>query len=228
MKDGIDVSTAQVHNSHEVKDRPATAIITKLEFRPTGVHVEHTKQHDWPDVTPPGWDGPLQYTLWIFLRVNGVWHGSGCIEYWRGCDQNGGPPELFAKNWYYDANRWGPMTGHQPAPGELVGFMVSAGDDRNAGTVLLRERSYVATMPFPISGTVYTAPTTLDDVIPPGPPHIPTPDSLDEIRRQIADLTKKVDALLARPAPVYRSPFPAIPALGMPPGTLVLKPDPPA
>ena len=226
MKDGIDVSTAQVHNSHQITDRAPTATITKLEFRPTGVHVEHTKQHDWPDITPPGWDGPLQYTLWIFLRINGVWHGSGCIQYWRGCDQNGGPPEEFAKNWYYDAGRWAPMSGYQPAPGELVGFMVSAGDDRNNGKVSVPERSYVVTLPFPTSGAVYTAPQDGGTI--PAPNPNPAPDALETLRRQIADLTQKVDALLARPAPAYRGLVPAIPALGIPESTLVLRPDPPA
>ena len=71
MSDGIDLSTVQIHNSHDVKSWPATATITKLEFRPTGVHVEHTRNHgpaSWPNFRPPGWDGDLQYTLWIFLQ----------------------------------------------------------------------------------------------------------------------------------------------------------------
>ena len=63
------------------------------------------------------------------MNIRGAWHGSGCIQFWRGCQENGGPPEEFAKNWYYAADRWAPMTGHQPAPGELVGYMVSAGDE---------------------------------------------------------------------------------------------------
>jgi hypothetical protein len=235
MSDGIDLATVQIHNSHDVKNWPATATITRLEFRPTGVHVEHTRNHgsaSWPNFRPAGWDGDLQYTLWIFLQIAGSWHGSGCIQFWQSCDQNGGPPEEFAKNWYYAADRWAPMTGHQPAPGELVGFMVSAGDARNSGAQSLQERSNVVALPFPTSGAVYTAST---DVVPtpPIPEPIPSPvqppagpaEGLDELRRAIADLTRKVETLLARSAPVYRGTLPAVPALGVPAGTVVLKPE---
>ena len=94
------ISDAIIHNSRDVCGWPATATITRLEFRPQGVHVVHTKQHgqgSWPDFRPPGWEGDLQYTLWIFLYIHGAWHGSGCINFWRDCDQNGGPPEQLRK-----------------------------------------------------------------------------------------------------------------------------------
>ena len=51
------------------------------------------------------------------------------------------------------------MTGHQPQPGELVGFMVSAGEERNAGATSVSERSNVVAIPFPSVGGVYIAPT---------------------------------------------------------------------
>jgi hypothetical protein len=233
MSDGIDLSTVQIHNSHDVKSWPATATITRLEFRPTGVHVEHTRNQgpgSWPNFRPAGWDGDLQYTLWIFLQIAGSWHGSGCIQFWQSCDQNGGPPEEFAKNWYYAADRWAPMTGHQPAPGELVGFMVTAGDARNSGAQSVQERSNLVAMPFPVSGAVYAprsdvAPPAPSPAEPVAPPIAATADRLDELIREIADLSRKVDALLARSAPVYRGTLPAVPALGVPAGTVVLKPE---
>jgi hypothetical protein len=236
MSDGIDLSTVQIHNSHDVRNWPATATISKLEFRPTGVHVEHTKNQGpgcWPNFRPAGWDGDLQYTLWIFLQISGGWHGSGCIQFWQSCDQNGGPPEEFAKNWYYAADRWAPMTGHQPALGELVGFMVTAGDARNSGAQSLQERSNLITMPFPASGVVYLAkpdaipvtpnPAPIPSPVP--PPVVSTTDRIDELYREIAALSRKVDSLLARSAPVYRGSFPGVPALGVPAGTVVLKPE---
>ena len=73
-------------------------------------------------------------------------------EYWRGLDRNGGPPSEYARNWYYDPIRWGAMVGHQPAPGEMVGFFVSAGDARNNGPISVKERSNVVLVPFPGSG----------------------------------------------------------------------------
>jgi hypothetical protein len=153
--DAIDLHQVTILNSPaDVADWPATATLTALDLRANGAHVEHTKQSSpgsWPDITPPGWSGPLQYTLWIVLNVNGRWYGSGCVEYWRGLDQNGGPPSQYSQNWYYDPGRWSPMTGHQPVPGELVGFLVTSGDERNNGLTSVRERSQVVTVAFPDS-----------------------------------------------------------------------------
>jgi hypothetical protein len=119
---------------------------------PSGAHVESTKQNSWPDVVPPGWSGNLQYTLWIVLNINGQWRASGCIEYWRGLYENGGPVTNYAQDWYYDPIRWGPMAGHQPAPGEQVGFFITAGDARNNGPYAVKERSNVVIVSFPNSG----------------------------------------------------------------------------
>lgn len=172
--DGLDLAGVRILNSHDVHSWPITSTITKLEFRSSGVHVEHSKNVGagaWPNFRPPGWDGDLQYTLWIFLRLGGQWYGSGCIQYWQSCDQNGGPPEEYAKNWYYAADRWAPMTGHQPSPGELVGFMVSAGDARNSGAQSVQERSNIVRVPFPSSGTAYGWPREQPEPTPvePGP-----------------------------------------------------------
>jgi hypothetical protein len=163
MRDGLDLHSVQIHHSHDVRDWPVTATITRLDFRPTGVHVEHTKRAGpdrWPDFHVPGWaeggEG-LQYTLWIFLSIQHQWHAMGGIQFWGTCEENGGPPEQFAAGWYYDAGRWAPMTGHQPAPGELVGFMVSAGDARNNSVRTVDQRSNVIVIPFPRSGEVYMA-----------------------------------------------------------------------
>ena len=63
---------------------------------PSGAHVVFDKQSSWPEVVPPGWAGGMQYTLWIVLNINGQWHASGCIEYWRGLYENGGPVSGYA------------------------------------------------------------------------------------------------------------------------------------
>lgn len=224
MSDGLDLGQVAIHNSPDVKAWPATATITKLEFRSTGVHVEHSKNTGagaWPNFRPAGWDGDLQFTLWIFLNIGGKWHGTGGIQFWQTCDQNGGPPEEFAKNWYYAADRWWPMTGYQPKPGELVGFMVSAGDARNAGIVSVQERSNIVVIPFPSSGGVYVAtdvpsptPTPAPQPNPeptpvPNPAPSPVPSDVlallnmtrDEIiltKLQGADILAKVNALEAK------------------------------
>jgi hypothetical protein len=148
--DGVNLFSASIHNSpSDVASWAVTTSITRLSLMPTGAHVEFSKQSSWPDVVPPGFSGPLQYTLWIVLNINGQWHASGCIQYWRGLFENGGPPAQYAKNWYFDPARWGPMVGHQPAVGEPVGFLVTAGDARNNGPFKVKERSAVVVVPFP-------------------------------------------------------------------------------
>ena len=71
------------------------------------------------------------------------------MEYWKGLERSGGPPSGYARDWYYDPIRWSPMSGYQPAVGEQVGFLVTAGDARNNGNVIVKERSNVVVVPFP-------------------------------------------------------------------------------
>lgn len=152
-EDAIDLSQAVIHNSPQDVARWAkTATIKTLDLARSGVHIDFTKRDgpgSWPDVPFLTPREDLQYTLWILLKIDGRWHASGCIQYWRGLERNGGPPDEYAKNWYYAADRWGPMTGRQPRPGEEVGFMVAAGDHRNNGAVVVKERSNVVVVPFP-------------------------------------------------------------------------------
>jgi hypothetical protein len=158
--DAIDLGLATIENSpSDVARWPATATITRLDLGLNGAHVDFTKKDgpgSWPDVPfiTPG--ETLQYTLWIVLNINGRWYASGCIQFWRGLDRNGGPPSQYGQNWYYDPIRWGPMAGYQPATGEMVGFLVTAGDARNNGNVVVKERSNVVMVPFPTSGGVFT------------------------------------------------------------------------
>src|ERR1041385_47851 len=50
------------------------------------------------------------------------------IEFWRDRQSTDDDDVIannqIARNWLYDG-RWGPMQGHQPQPGELVGVMVT-------------------------------------------------------------------------------------------------------
>ena len=148
--DAINLNSVIVHNSPvDVARWPATTTLSRLDLMPSGAHVVFDRQSSWPEVVPPGWAGGLQYTLWIVLNINGQWHASGCIEYWRGLYESGGPVTGYAQDWYYDPIRWGPMAGHQPAPGEQVGFLVTSGDARNNGPSSVKERSNVVIVSFP-------------------------------------------------------------------------------
>lgn len=74
-----------LNNPSTLADWPITTRITRLELRPDGIHVEFSKRDgggSWPDITPPGWDGPLQYTLGMALKIGGRWYASAPIQFW--------------------------------------------------------------------------------------------------------------------------------------------------
>ena len=152
----FDLTNSTILNSpFDLANWPITTSITDVDISAAGVHVDFSKRDGagrWPDVTPPGWDGSLQYTLGMCLDVNGQWYCSAVVEFWYGLDRAGGPPSQYALNWFYDPNRWAPMTGHQPATGETIGFFVCAGDcrnNRNGDLSPVKERSNVVLVAMP-------------------------------------------------------------------------------
>jgi len=157
--DMVSLASATILNSpRDVGRWPVTTALTLVDIRSNGVHVEFSKQSGpgrWPDVVPPGFSGPLQYTLGMVLNINGQWYASAPVEFWFGLDRSGGPPSQFAQNWFYDPGRWAPMTYHQPAVGEQIGFFVCAGDCRNTTNgdkSPVKERSNVVLLPNPGDG----------------------------------------------------------------------------
>jgi hypothetical protein len=150
--DQMDLSQAAVYNSpRDIASWAVTSRITRIDMDPSaGLNLEFTTKDSWPDYVPPGFDGPLEYTVWAVVNVNGQWNTSGFIQMWRGRAFTGAPIlSNFAINWAYDS-RWGPMAGYQPHAGELMGFFVSAGNARNFTEVSsLRERSNVVVVPLP-------------------------------------------------------------------------------
>ena len=154
----FDLSLATIlNNPPDLASWAVTTSITKLEIRPRGVHIDFSKKDGpdrWRDVIPPGFSGAIQYTMGMVLNIGGRWYASAAIEMWYGLDEGGGPPGEFALNWFYDPRRWAPMTGHQPAVGETVGFFVVAGDVRGHLDVsqcctYVKERSNVVFVPMP-------------------------------------------------------------------------------
>jgi hypothetical protein len=159
-QDAIDLHQATITGGSpgDVADWPVTAKLTALDFASSGVSVQFTKRDGpgrWPDVIPPGWTGGIEYTLWMVVNVNGHWYTSGGVEYWNGLGRSGGPPSLFTSNWYYSPAVWGPLATHQPTPGEMVGFFVTAGDARAKDVRAVTERSNVVLVPFPSDGGAY-------------------------------------------------------------------------
>jgi hypothetical protein len=89
------------------------------------------------------------------MNISGRWYCSAVVQFWNGLDASGGPPQDYAMNWFYDPIRWSPMTGHQPAVGETIGFFVCAGDCRNTTIAInpnFKERSNVQMVRWSNSG----------------------------------------------------------------------------
>jgi hypothetical protein len=150
--DAIDLRFADVYSAPpDIATWPATAKITRLTMQnPDGLSFEFSAQQTWPNYTPPGWSGPLQYTVWAVVNIGGRWTTSGFIQMWKGRPSTGAPIlSDFARNWAYDA-RWGPMKGYQPHVGEQMGFFLSAGNARGqSGVTSVRERSNVVLVSLP-------------------------------------------------------------------------------
>jgi hypothetical protein len=129
------LAQAIIKNSPQTLGRwPITSAIRAVEIRPNGIALDFSKRDGpgrWPDVTPPGWDGSLQWSLGMVLFINGTAYASAPVQLWYGLPQSGGPPSQYAMNWFYDPGRWAPMTYHQPAVGETIGLFACAGNCRN-------------------------------------------------------------------------------------------------
>jgi len=137
--DMIDLSAARIVAAPDARGWPITTSLTQVSFDGSITRVDFDRKDGaarWPDVTPDGWDGPLQYTIWLFLQIGGEWVGSGFVQMWHGRDGSGSAadpdvPSRYHKNWFYD-RRWSPMDAHGPIQaGEQIAFMVTAGNARN-------------------------------------------------------------------------------------------------
>lgn len=159
--DMLNIHQAQIVNAPNVADWPITTALTSVSFDGAVTRVDFTKRdgpNRWPNVTPPGWEGPLEYTLWLFVKVQGTWVGSGFVQFWNGRDGTGTSadpdvPSRYMAHWYY-SERWSPIFGHGPiAPGEDIGFMVTSGNQRDSvGPDSVMERSNVVTFPATDNG----------------------------------------------------------------------------
>jgi len=136
-------------NPGDFKFWEETAKITSVEFYDEYFLVDFDKRDGpdrWPDV---GFgSGALEYTLGLCVNIHGEWNCSATVQFWHGRELTAsGRPDEIGINWWYDA-RWGALLGYQPACGELVGVYVGAGNLRDSGNVIAKERSDIVMMPF--------------------------------------------------------------------------------
>jgi hypothetical protein len=174
-QDAINLGDVEMCGAPDVRGWPATATVTKLIVQPTDTFIEHTKTPDgWPEMTPPGWDDPLQYTLWPVYKVNGRWVATGAIQFWRFRNGTGSPLHSIAADWVPPS--CGEMKGHQPSPGEQIGFFVTAGNQRIVDQHAVAERSNVVLITYPAGeNQVFTFAAAPPPVVTPPPVAIPPP-----------------------------------------------------
>jgi hypothetical protein len=152
----FDLSKANIwDNPADFKSWAETATISDIVFLDNAFVVDFDRRDGpgrWPDV---GFgSGSLEYTLGMCVNIRGTWNCSATIQFWYGRDlEASGRPDEIGLNWWYD-HRWGDLLGYQPAYGETVGIYVAAGNLRDVGNVITKERSNIVLMPF---GGVYSS-----------------------------------------------------------------------
>ena len=136
-----------VGGSPDVRGWAITSDITSIGFGGGSFHIDHTRRCGWPGVDIGG--ALQESTIWIFEKINGQWYGTGG-ERLRPCqaDKGLGSPGDIATGWFYNGS-WAPFNGHQPAPGEMVGFMVTAGSTRADNRAPVHERTRIVMIPWP-------------------------------------------------------------------------------
>lgn len=153
------LASCTVSNSpKDIASWPITTTITKIIMRSSGdpnagLEFFFDKRTSWPNYTPPGWTGPLNYTVWAGVKIGTTWHCSGIIQFWSSRVSTGAPILQYWRDWAYDA-RWGQMMNYYPVAGDEMIFCVSAGDARgNGGVTSVRERSNCVTVKLPAGDT---------------------------------------------------------------------------
>lgn len=147
-----------VGSDRDVFGYPEAAVLGVFNLRDGEMEIQTSGTDAWPTVRVGADDvHPAQAaTLWIFLRIAGQWYATGA-ERLRPEQLHGGKPEgdartLVGSDWLYDPNRWGPMAGYNPAPGEWVGVMVVAGSTRSDHQVPVQARTNVLMYRWPDEG----------------------------------------------------------------------------
>lgn len=209
----------------DISNFAQTTSVTQVLVQANGTELQFSKKDGagrWPDNVTPGWAGALQYSIGMCVNVSGEWVCSAPIEVWFGRVGATGPIQdntvscaqgyhgQVACNWFYD-NRWGPLNGHQPAPGEQIGMFVVAGDARNNFNPI-RERSNIVLLTMPNPGetrtfnynevvpqpVIVTPPPAPPVVVPPPPPVVVVPPPPPPVVPQPIDVSNGAIAELAR------------------------------
>lgn len=256
VKDAIDLGAAIIHSSPDVRSWPATVRITVIDETPAGGFAfafdrEIPESWKWPS-NPADPSENFQYTVWAGLKIGDVWHLAGFVQMWQGRAMGGRSralPPLFQdvdgvpgyKDWWGDPRGlWGEMSVVVPRSGDVLAFMVSAGNGRLTGGVSsVAERSNVVL--FRIvdtddTGVSYAAdgPIEPPPVVVPPPVNVPPSEGTADVaqlwtaiadmeRRQASRHLELMAAIAAFAPPIYDGTV-QVPYIGK--GAVTLTPRP--
>lgn len=159
-EDEIDLQSVIITSgSPDVRGWAKTSQLTEVSInRNANMNVDFTRRWGmgaWPLVLNME-GGEIQYTLWLLTRCgnpDGPWFagaGIDCIS--RAQDDNYVPtghvldPNKIPNDWFYFLSP--PLGGYQPAIGEPVGWMLTAGAQRRDDVHVLEERTNIIITPF--------------------------------------------------------------------------------
>lgn len=215
-KDQINLMAAVLHSSPAVQTWPVTlGIVAARETLRGGFQLAFSQ------VIPGSWKWPsnpavptdnFQYTVWMFVQIDGLWHGGGFVQMWQGRSMGSRElPPIFAdvdgvpgyRNYWGDPRHlWQEMSDYKPQPGDMLGLMITAGNGRLiAGVTSVAERSNVVL--FPITAADEADMVYLEDggtppVDPPvDPPAPPVPPSTPALEARLLALEQKLDVVIA-------------------------------
>jgi hypothetical protein len=197
MQDQINPKDIQLlGGGPDVLSWPITGIISRLNLTPTNVEIEHNRS-DWPDVRPPGWDGPIESTIYPVVRgADGQWRTAPTLEYWQGRINTGSPVRSLQADWT-------PLPVGQPNAGDELGFFVAAGDQRfkdvrtvNERTAIVLVRDVFQEFHFTDEGQPVTTPNPEPVPTQEPPAHTDPPAGVDYVTK--AELDASEARIIAR------------------------------
>jgi len=160
---------------------PRTARLELFRVEPGAMTIRTTGTDSWPALAIEDGGEPVQSaTLWVGLRIGGEWYATGA-ERLRPGQLNGTKPEaerpgelatLIGGGWLYDAGRWRPMAGYNPAFGEPVCVMIAAGSTRSDNQTPVQARTQWQCLSWP-NGAVLWQEGDSTPSAPPAPPSAP-------------------------------------------------------
>lgn len=164
MQDAFDLSQAEILRSPDVRGWQATRAITAAALSPSAgfsLAFDRALPDSWKWASNPNVASEnFQFTVWFFVNYGGRWHGAGFVQMWQGRPfENNAVPSLlddpgFAVLWGNQGSALAGVFGnYQPAGGDQVGIMVSAGNARGVQDVTsVAERSNVVLVTLPDRG----------------------------------------------------------------------------